>query len=86
MLVAWLKVVTITMSEISKKPSHNLGHKPDTSLLQLMWLASPSLPIGGFAYSDGLESAVNSGMVTNFTQTKKWLTDQLHLTLSLIHI
>lgn len=72
----------IIMSEISKKPNNNLGNKHDSSLLQLMWLASPSLPIGGFAYSDGLESAVNSGMVTNFTQTKKWLTDQLHLTLA----
>ena len=70
------------MSEISKQANNNLGNKHDSSLLQLMWLASPSLPIGGFAYSDGLESAVNSGMVTNFTQTKKWLTDQLHLTLA----
>ena len=32
-------------------------------LLQLMRLASPSLPVGGFSYSEGLESAVEHGLV-----------------------
>ncbi|MEY8877821.1 MAG: urease accessory protein UreF, partial [Leptothrix sp. (in: b-proteobacteria)] len=26
------------------------------SLLQLMWLASPALPVGGFSYSEVLEA------------------------------
>ena len=29
-------------------------------LLQLMWLASPALPVGGFSYSEGLEPAVDA--------------------------
>ena len=29
-----------------------------SSLLQLIWLASPALPVGGFSYSEGLEAAV----------------------------
>ena len=36
---------------------------PAATLLQLMWLASPALPVGGFSYSEGLEAAVDSGRV-----------------------
>ena len=32
------------------------------TLLQLMWLASPALPVGGFSYSEGLEAAVEAGL------------------------
>jgi urease accessory protein len=32
------------------------------SLLQLIWLASPALPVGGFSYSEGLEAAVDAGL------------------------
>jgi urease accessory protein len=53
-----------------------------TSLLQLMWLASPALPVGGFSYSEGLESAVEAATVTNETQAGDWLCDQLHLSLA----
>jgi urease accessory protein len=54
----------------------------DTSLLQLMWLASPALPIGGFAYSECFEAAVDSGRVATETDAKAWLLDQLHLSLA----
>ena len=52
------------------------------SLLQLMWLASPALPVGGFSYSEGLESAVDAGRVTGEAQAAAWLRDQLHLALA----
>ena len=52
------------------------------AMLQLMWLASPALPVGGFSYSEALESAVEWGHVTNEAQAAGWLTDQLHLALS----
>jgi urease accessory protein len=32
------------------------------ALLQLIWLASPALPVGGFSYSEGLEAAVDAGL------------------------
>ena len=32
----------------------------DATLLQLMWLASPALPVGAFSYSEGLETAVEA--------------------------
>jgi urease accessory protein len=54
----------------------------DTALLQLLWLASPALPIGGFSYSEGLEAAVDAGLVTSEQQAGDWLVEQLHLTLA----
>jgi len=50
--------------------------------LQLMWLASPALPVGGFSYSEGLECAVESGRVTNEAEAGDWLLDQLQLSLA----
>jgi urease accessory protein len=56
---------------------------PDSpTLLRLMWLASPALPVGGFSYSEGLEAAVEAGRVTNEAQAGDWLVDQLHLALA----
>jgi urease accessory protein len=52
------------------------------TLLRLMWLASPALPVGGFSYSEGLEPAVDSGLVTNEMQAGDWLLQQLALSLA----
>lgn len=52
------------------------------SLLQLIWLASPALPVGGFSYSEGLEATVDAGCVTDEATAADWLADQLHLTLA----
>ncbi|MDP1692258.1 MAG: urease accessory protein UreF [Burkholderiaceae bacterium] len=49
------------------------------SLLQLLWLASPALPVGGFSYSEGLEAAIEAGAVKNEASAQTWLLDQLHL-------
>jgi urease accessory protein len=55
---------------------------PAATLLQLMWLASPALPVGGFSYSEGLEAAVESGRVGTEAQAATWLVDQLQLALA----
>ena len=54
----------------------------DSSLMQLMWLASPALPIGGFSYSECLEAAVDTARAATESEASVWLVDQLHMTLA----
>jgi urease accessory protein len=54
----------------------------DAALLRLAWLASPALPVGGFSYSEGLEAAVEAGLVRDEQTAGDWLVDQLHLALA----
>jgi urease accessory protein len=54
----------------------------DATRLQLMWLASPALPVGGFSYSEGLEAAVDAGLVRDEATATAWLAEQLPLTLA----
>ena len=53
---------------------------PAASFLQLMWLASPALPVGGFSYSEGLESAIENAGLASEAAVGDWLLDQLHIT------
>ena len=54
----------------------------DASLMQLMWLASPALPIGGFSYSECVEIGVDKGLIATESEATDWLLDQLHLSQS----
>ena len=49
-----------------------------TEILALNWLTSPALPIGAFAWSQGLESAITTGAVTNKQDLTEYLEVQLH--------
>lgn len=49
------------------------------ALLQLIWLASPALPVGGFSYSEGLEAAVDAGLAHTEAGATQWLLQQLQL-------
>ena len=55
---------------------------PPASLLQLMWLASPALPVGGFSYSEGIESLMERAQTATESIAGDWLVDQLHLSLA----
>ncbi|MBI3368607.1 MAG: urease accessory protein UreF [Burkholderiales bacterium] len=57
------------------------GALPAPALLQLIWLASPALPVGGFSYSEGMEAAIDAGRVRDEASASAWLRDQLTLTL-----
>ena len=49
----------------------------DSKLITVMQWLSPAFPIGGFAYSHGLEWAIDKGYVSNREELKKWISDLL---------
>ena len=51
-------------------------------LLAALHLASPVLPVGGFAYSQGLEQAVEDGWVTAMESAFVWIRDAMVLGLA----
>lgn len=57
-----------------------------TELLRLLQLVSPSLPVGAFAYSQGLEWAVEAGWVADEDGLANWLSEQLHHALAWVDL
>jgi len=50
---------------------------PTEPLLRLLHLVSPTLPVGAFTYSQGLEWAVEAGWVGDANDLEAWIRDQL---------
>ena len=50
---------------------------PEPSLLPLFAWLSPAFPVGAFAYSHGLESAVDAGLVRDGASLEGWIGDLL---------
>jgi urease accessory protein len=55
---------------------------PLRRLLATLQLASPALPVGGFAYSQGLEKAIEDELVTDAASAQRWIGDLLALSLA----
>jgi len=51
-------------------------------LARLLQLASPALPVGAYSYSQGLEAAVEAGVVTDATSAGRWIGDVLEHSLA----
>lgn len=47
------------------------------ALLRLLQLTSPALPIGAYSYSEGLETLVQNGTITNPVTLEHWLAQEL---------
>jgi urease accessory protein len=47
------------------------------ALLHLLQFASPALPIGGYSYSQGLEAAIEQGLVTDAATGRAWIASYL---------
>ncbi len=62
--------------------SSNVAPEVSIATLRLMQLVSPSLPVGGFTYSQGLEWAVDHQWIKNNSELSQWLQEQLNTTLS----
>lgn len=51
-------------------------------LFALLQLASPALPVGGYAYSQGLEKAIEDGLVHDASSARRWIEDLLLLVIA----
>ena len=78
-MVTTTRTVTDITSRMSTAES---PARPVGGLLRTLWLASPTLPVGGFSYSEGLEAAIDAGLVRDEHSAADWLVDQLHLSLA----
>jgi urease accessory protein len=47
------------------------------ALLHLLQLASPALPVGGYSYSQGLEAALEDGLVVDAASAQAWIARHL---------
>lgn len=59
-----------------------MSERSRATLLRCLQLASPSLPIGAYAYSQGLEMAIELGWVGDAATLSAWLGDQLEHSLA----
>lgn len=53
----------------------------DLALLRLLQLASPALPVGAYSYSQGLEWAIEEGVVSDPASALRWIHDALHFSM-----
>jgi urease accessory protein len=50
---------------------------PNSQLLRLLQLASPLLPVGGYSYSEGLESLIAAGVIYDRITLQSWIGREL---------
>jgi urease accessory protein len=68
-------LATPSATPLSQEPGLGLA---EPSLLRLIQIISPLFPVGNFAYSQGLEQAVERGWVNSPTTLHEWLRGLLH--------
>jgi urease accessory protein len=52
------------------------------NLARLLQLASPTLPVGAYSYSGGLEAACEEGVVTDAASAQRWIGDVLEFSVA----
>ena len=62
----------IDAARLQRPSSRNTQDSAGSALPLLIWL-SPAFPVGAFAYSHGLEAAVEAGDITNAATLQVWL-------------
>lgn len=68
--------IRMNMSQLRMTTS--VGTVTGTGLLTLTQWLSPAFPVGAFAYSHGLETAIQSGAIATPEDLQIWLSDLLH--------
>ena len=58
------------------------GTQANLALVKLLQLASPALPVGAYSYSQGLEAAIEAGLVKDEASAREWIEDVLSLSVA----
>jgi len=53
-----------------------------TNLVRLLQLASPTLPVGAYSYSQGLEAAIDAGIVGDAASAEQWIGDVMEFSIA----
>ena len=56
------------------------------NLAKLLQLASPTLPVGAYSYSGGLEAACEAGIVTDAATAERWIGDVLEFSVARLEL
>jgi len=59
---------------------------PNFTLVRLLQLASPALPVGAYSYSQGLESAIDAGIVRDAASAGQWIADVLEFSVARMEV
>lgn len=77
MITAMTTIMAIHMIMIMHTAMHTRTNMTETAGLPLLVWLSPSFPVGAFAYSHGLEWAVEAGDINNAATCEAWISDLL---------
>lgn len=66
-------MITTTATTMNMATTIMTTEAQERSLLRLLTWLSPAFPVGGFAYSGGLETAVREGHIGDATELRDWL-------------
>jgi urease accessory protein len=81
------RVYTVVFDKTSDKQRGN--HIDNTAVLanlRLYQLISPSLPVGAFTYSQGLEWAVDTRWVTSEAELESWVSGMMHYSIGTLEL
>ena len=70
------------MCKIASMITTTAAMTTNTSLVRLLQLASPTLPVGAYSYSQGLEAAIDAGIVTHAASAEQWIGDLLEFSMT----
>ena len=56
------------------------------SLVRLLQLASPTLPVGAYSYSQGLEAAIDASIVIDAESAQQWIGDVMEFSMSRMEV
>ena len=77
MITAMTTIMAIHMIMITRTAMRTHTNMTETAGLPLLVWLSPSFPVGAFAYSHGLEWAVEAGDINNAATCESWISDLL---------